>query len=69
MTKLVMGKNPKIREIKIRNLTRILVDLEEGTTSCEDYFGEEGREWKSNERELLIREMRDDIETLKGVDA
>ena len=54
----------KVREIKIRNLTRILMGLEEGTISCEDYYGED-REWYRDELEFVIRELREDIERLK----
>ena len=61
---LGLGKNPKVREIKIRNLTRILMGLEEGTISCEDYYGED-REWHKDELEFVIRELREDIKRLK----
>jgi hypothetical protein len=61
---LGLGKNPRVREIKIRNLTRILMGLEEGTISCEDYVGFD-REWDEGERESAIRELRRDIERLK----
>ncbi len=55
---LGLGKSNRVREIKIRNLTRILQEIEEGT-SVEDWEG------KEDERAALLKELRSDIERLK----
>lgn len=58
MNNLVMGKSSRVREVKIRNLTRILMSLEEDTSDIE--FNSE------DEKQSYIRELRSDIEELKN---
>lgn len=58
MTELALGKSNRVREIKIRNLTRILQGIEDGTS-------EEDWEGKEDERAALLKELRSDIERLK----
>jgi len=53
-----MGKSSRVREVKIRNLTRILMSLEEDTSDIE--FNSE------DEKQSYIRELRSDIEELKN---
>ncbi len=51
---------PRIKETKLRNLNRILKGLVEGTTTCQEWQGEE-RDWVEGELELVIKLLRKDI--------
>ena len=57
--------NARVKEIKLRNLNRILEGLENGTTTCLVYTGED-RDWVEGERELFIKYLRKDISEIEG---
>ena len=57
--------NARVKEIKLRNLNRILEGLENGTTTCLEYQGED-RDWVEGERELVIKYLRLDISEIEA---
>ena len=57
--------NARVKEIKLRNLKRILEGLENGTTTCLDYQGED-RDWKEGERESIANDLRSDISEIEA---
>ena len=56
---------PRIKEMKLRNLNRILQSLVEGETTCQEWQGED-RDWVSGELELVIKLLRQDISEIEA---
>lgn len=56
---------PRIKEMKLRNLNRILQGLVEGETTCQEWQGED-RDWVSGELELVIKLLRQDISEIEA---
>ena len=52
--------NEKTKEIKIRNLTRVLTELEEGTMTPLRWENQD-RDWYDGEREELVDELQKTI--------
>ena len=56
--------NARVKEIKLRNLNRILEDLENGMP-CRDWCSED-RDWRDGEREAVINDLRVDIAEIEA---
>ena len=57
--------NARVKEIKLRNLNRILEDLEDGIMPCRAWCNED-RDWRDGEREAVINDLRVDIAEIEA---